>query len=345
MSGRRVLVVRLDSLGDVVVCGPAVRAVAAHADRVTFLAGPRGEAVARLLPGVDDVITWTCPWIMADPPPIEREEIDRLVARVRAAHVDEALILTSFHQSALPTALVLRLAGVARITAVSEDFPGRLVDLRLPSPPDEHESQRMLWIAEAAGFTLPPDDDRRPRLATLDCASPFDPGYVVVHPGTDAPARAYPIEAWTEVVARLTETGRRVIVTGTATERVVVARATAGACRPEFVVATAGAFSVAELAAVLRVADVVIAGNTGPAHIAAAVGTPVVSLFAPVVPARRWSPLGAAAIVLGDQQAACRGSRSRTCPIAGHPCLSSVTPAQVVAAVDELAPQRSRVVS
>jgi heptosyltransferase-3 len=91
------------------------------------------------------------------------------------------------------------------------------------------------------------------------------------------------------------------------------------------------------LAAVLEAADAVVVGNTGPAHVAAAVGTPVVSLFAPVVPVERWRPWGVPVRVLGDQQAACRGTGARDCPVAGHPCLSSVRASDVADAVDELA--------
>ncbi|MGO1336752.1 MAG: glycosyltransferase family 9 protein, partial [Cellulosimicrobium funkei] len=64
-------------------------------------------------------------------------------------------------------------------------------------------------------------------------------------------------------------------------------------------------------------------------------GTPVVSLFAPVVPAERWAPWGVPTVLLGDQEAACRGTRARVCPVPGHPCLG-VDPDDVVAAVDRL---------
>jgi ADP-heptose:LPS heptosyltransferase len=87
---------------------------------------------------------------------------------------------------------------------------------------------------------------------------------------------------------------------------------------------------------VLRGAEVLAVGNTGPAHLAAAVGTPVVSLFSPVVPLVRWAPHTAARVVLGDQSAACAGSRARACPLRGHPCLAGVDPAAVVAAVEQL---------
>ena len=60
------------------------------------------------------------------------------------------------------------------------------------------------------------------------------------------------------------------------------------------------------LAEVLAGADAVVVGNTGPAHLAAAVGTPVVSLFAPVVPAARWRPWGVPQVLLGNQEAPCK---------------------------------------
>jgi len=201
-----VLVARLDSLGDMLICGPAIRAVSAGADRVTVLAGPAGAAAARLLPGVDDVVVWDCPWILADPPPVAPFELEWLVARLAASALDEAVVLTSFHQSALPTALVLRLAGVARITAVSEDYPGALLDVRLQSPPEGPEPERMLAIARGAGAALPPGDGGGLAVREgLPEPVGLPPGrFMVVHPGVTAPARSYPAPLWEQVVATLT---------------------------------------------------------------------------------------------------------------------------------------------
>ena len=125
-----VLVVRLDSAGDVLLAGPAVRAVAAASDRVTLLCGPRGAAAGELLPGVHRVVTWCSPWIDPEPPPVHPEHVQALVVMVRDLAPERALVLTSFHQSPLPTALVLRLAGVPWVGAASEDYPGSLLDLR-----------------------------------------------------------------------------------------------------------------------------------------------------------------------------------------------------------------------
>ncbi len=330
-----VLVARLDSDGDVLLSGPAVRAVAAGADRVVVLAGPRGAAAARLLPGVDEVVVWSCPWIDAAPRPVDPADVADLVARLRALEVDRALVLTSFHQSPLPTALVLRLAGVPWIGAVSEDYPGALLDLRHRLPETGlHEVERMLSLARAAGFALPADDAgalqvRRPLpdVAGTTGAGP----YVVVHPGASVPARA-PSAPWSaRLVRALADRGHRVLVTGSPSERPLTARVTAAGGTD-----LGGATDLPGLAAVLAGAEAVVVGNTGPAHLAAAVGTPVVSLFAPVVPVERWRPWGVPVVLLGDLTADCRATRARDCPVPGHPCLDGVDVEDVAAAVAEL---------
>ncbi|NYV77742.1 glycosyltransferase family 9 protein, partial [Streptomyces sp. UH6] len=63
---------------------------------------------------------------------------------------------------------------------------------------------------------------------------------------------------------------------------------------------------------------------------------PVVSLFAPVVPAGRWRPWGVPHVLLGDQGAPCADSRARTCPVPGHPCLDTVTALDVLTAVEKV---------
>jgi ADP-heptose:LPS heptosyltransferase len=143
----------MDNLGDVLLAGPAVRAAAAQADSVTLLAVPRGRAAAELLPGVDEVIEWCAPWIDPEPEPITSESLTALRFRRRAGGFDRAFILTSFHQSPLPLALLLRDAGVPWIGAISADYPGSLLDLRHYVPGDPPEAERALSLMRAAGFT------------------------------------------------------------------------------------------------------------------------------------------------------------------------------------------------
>jgi ADP-heptose:LPS heptosyltransferase len=156
--------------------------------------------------------------------------------------------------------------------------------------------------------------------------------YVVLHPGARVPARRWPAVRCREATRELAEAGYRVLVTGAPSETGLTHQV-AGTHGVDL----GGRTDLAQLAGVLAGADAVVVGNTGPAHLAAAVGTPVVSLFAPVVPAARWAPYRVPTVLLGDQGAACRGSRARDCPVPGHPCLSRVIARDVVTAVRALA--------
>ncbi|MBO4209598.1 glycosyltransferase family 9 protein, partial [Micromonospora echinofusca] len=307
---------------------------------VVLLCGPRGRAAAELLPGVDELVECALPWIDAEPGPVDRAGIDALVARLAATGADEAVVFTSFHQSPLPLALILRMAGVGRVAAISDDYPGSLLDVRHRVPAGIPEAERALSLAAAAGFALPPGDDQRLRLRPVAAAGdtrggtrpagelPDEPGYVVVHPGSSVAARACPPQLCAGIVAALRADGHRVVVTGGPAETALTGQvAVAGA------VDLGGRTSLAGLADVISRAGCLVVGNTGPAHLAAALGVPVVSLFAPTVPFGQWAPYRVPVVRLGDPTADCRNTRVTRCPLPGHPCLSGVDPADVVAAV------------
>lgn len=344
----RVLVARLDSMGDVLLAGPALRAVAhgkkpdgSRPNDVLLLCGPEGESAGQMLPDVTETHTWPCPWIANPAPPADAELTNRLVDFVRASRIDEAVILTSFHQSPLPLALLLRLAGVERITGASTDYAGSLLDVRLKPGEDFVEDQpeaiRALGIARAAGFELPSGDDGKLRIASAGKPDRLveeltrEGSYIVVHPGAAVPARAWPALHHAALVELLEAYGHRVVVTGGPAETSLTATVAGPSA-----LNLGGRTSLRTLAEVLKGAAVVVTGNTGPAHLAAAVGTPVVCLFSPVVPAVRWAPYGVPLELLGDQDAPCANSRARECPVPGHPCLASVSPEQVVEAVERL---------
>ncbi|HEY9286915.1 MAG TPA: glycosyltransferase family 9 protein [Candidatus Dormibacteraeota bacterium] len=331
-----VLVARLDNNGDLLLAGPAIRAVASGARTVTLLCGPRGVDAARLLPGLDHLIVFRAPWIDAEPPPVDPVAIATLVDDLRQRRIDEAILLTSYHQSALPLALLLRTAGVPVIAAISEDYPGSLLDIRHRVPDDIHEVERNLSLVATLGYRLPADDDGRLRIKRPSPPT-ADVPYVVVHPGATAPARTWPVAHHAALVRTLSQSGHKVVVTGGASETALTATVAGGDPR---VTDLGGRIDFAQLADVIAAAEVLVAGNTGPAHLAAAVGTPIVSLFAPVVPAVRWQPWRVPQVLLGDQHAACAGSRARACPIPGHPCLSKVTVDAVMTAIHELAANR-----
>jgi ADP-heptose:LPS heptosyltransferase len=315
-------------MGDVLVTGPAIRALAASSEHVTVLAGPLGRTAAELLPDVDEVLCWEAPWVAAEPEPVDPASVEGLRDLVARGRYDRAVIFTSFHQSPLPTALVLRMAGVPWIGAISVDYPGSLLDVRHQVDDDIPEPERALSLARACGAELPEGDDGRLAVRPVRPPEHLPRPYVVLHPGTSAPARAWPADGWRSTCTRLAELGFHVVVTGGPTERELTAYVADGEGED-----LGGLLDLEELAGVLAGADAVVVGNTGPAHLAAAVGTRVVSLYAPTVPAIRWAPYGVQKVLLGDQAAPCRNSRALECPVPGHPCLTSVQPRDVVAAV------------
>ncbi|MGK5632145.1 glycosyltransferase family 9 protein [Streptomyces sp. URMC 123] len=324
---------RLDSAGDVLLAGPAVRAVAAGSAYTALLCGPLGEPAAHLLPGVDEVLVHDAPWVGLDPAPVRRDTTDALIDALAARRFDRALVLASYHQSPLPAALLLKLAGVPWVAADSEHYPGALLDLRHHRAPGAHEARAALDLARAAGFALPPGDSGALRITAPPDTTPLtgpEP-YVVVHPGAAVPARAWSPERAARAVAALDAAGHRVVVTGGPGEKELTAEV-AG----DRALDLGGRTGFPELAGVLARARAAVLGNTGPAHLAAAVGTPVACLFAPVVPAERWAPYGVPHILLGRPDAPCAGSRARVCPVPGHPCLDSVTDREVIDAVESL---------
>lgn len=337
---KRVLVARLDNCGDVLLAGPAIRAVAAGAGHVTLLCGPRGVAAAGLLPRVDELLVHRAEWIDPEPNPLDPQAVERFVAQLGAGRFDEALVLTSYHQSPLPLALLLRMARVPVVAAISEDYPGSLLDVRHRVDDDIHEVERALSLVATLGYEPLPGDEGRLAVRGLPEENPVPPAsrpYVVVHPGASATARAWAPARHEVLVAALARTGWNVVVTGAPGEEALTARVAGSA---PGALDLGGRTDFATLGRVLADAAAVVVGNTGPAHLAAAVGTPVVSLFAPTVPAVRWRPWGVAHRLLGVQDIVCAGCRARECPVPGHPCLDSVPTARVIEAVAELADRR-----
>lgn len=331
----RVLVARLDNAGDVLLAGPAVRSVAAARREVVFLAGPQGEAAARLLPGVSEVSVLPAPWIDLMPARVDRRWVDVAVHQLASLRCEQAIILTSSHQSTLPLALLLRMAGVEMIGGISIDYPGSLLDVRIPGDSDVHEVERALYVARACAYALPSGDDARlavlrPRVSD---EFPDSPGYVLLHPGGSARARCWSPVLWAQLGQLLTSRGHRVLISGASKERRLAA--TIAAASPSLV-DRSGDTDFAGLTELIARASCIVVGNTGPAHLAAAVGTPVVSLFAPTVPAARWRPWMVEHVLLGDQDIACAGCRAIDCPVPGHPCIDDVPPQTVAEAVELL---------
>lgn len=343
----RVLCVRLDNLGDVLMTTPAVRALKGSRPgrHVALLASPAGAAVARLVPEVDEVIVYQAPWMKASPPRGPGAEVEA-VERIRAGRFDAAVVFTVYSQNPLPAALLCHLAGVPLRLAHCRENPYRLLTDWVPEPEPErlvrHEARRQLDLVAAVGaraadermsLRVPPGARRAVDAALRELGLGGGRPWAVIHPGATAPSRRYPPEGFAAAAQALVrDHGWDVVFTGGASERGEVDSIRRAAGVPAH--SLAGALDLGELAALIDRAPVVIANNTGPVHVAAALGTPVVDLYA--LTNLQHTPWGVASRVL-YHDVPCKPCYRSVCPLGHHDCLRLVPPADVVGAALGLA--------
>ena len=177
------------------------------------------------------------------------------------------------------------------------------------------------------------EDHRRSVRGLLDAAGiDRQREWVVVHPGARAASRRYPPESFASACRRLVaERGCQVVFTGEASERTLIAAIRAASDAPS--ISLAGELGLVELAALLADASLLISNNTGPVHVAAAVGTPVVDLYALTNP--QHTPWAVAHRVL-SHDVPCKYCYRSVCPAGHHECLRGIPPAAVVSAAHEL---------
>ncbi len=346
-EARRVLAVRLDTIGDVLMTTPAIRALRESGRRpsVTLLTSTRGARLAGLVPELDDVIVHDPPWMKATSEPAGPDSVPAMAQTLAAGRFDAAAIFTTYSQSPLPAAMLLQQAGVPLRLAHCRENPYQLLtDWVAETEPDKllrHEVRRQLDLVGSVGavttderLSLAPPPEAVASVRRVLRRHEVDGAFIVVHPGASASSRRYRPEGFAEAVHRLAaEDGMPVVLTGDREERDLV-----GGIReavPERTVSLAGELDLPELAALIAEAAVLITNNTAPAHIAAAVGTPVVDLYALTNP--QHAPWQVPSRVL-FHDVPCKYCHSSVCPMKHHDCLRLVDPGQIVDAARSLLP-------
>lgn len=345
-TASNILCVRLDSLGDVLMCTPAMRAIrqARPGRRLTLLTSAAGAAALPYIPELDDALVYAAPWIKSSAAQ-QAASGAHMVALLAACQFDAAVIFTSFSQSALPAAMLCHLAGIPVRIAHARENPYQLLTDWVAEPEPEqlvrHEVRRQLDLVASLGWTpdcarlsfeVPEDDMAALRRLLVQCGiAPRQP-YILMHPGASAPSRRYPPPLWTDVIHQFAERSNwPVVVTGDAGEAQAIDGIIDGCGR--HVHALAGRLALGELGAAIRLASVVVSNNTGPAHMAAALGTPLVDLYALTNP--QHTPWQVNSRLL-FHDVPCRFCYKSVCPQGHHDCLSKVAPSRVVDAVCSL---------
>lgn len=349
-EARRMLVARLDNAGDVLLAGPVLRAIRETCPGITLTlwASPSGSRMAELLPEVDEIFTSRVLWQDLGHLEFEPRRERQLISALRQGRFDAAIILTSFAQSPHPPAYACYLAGIPLRAGQSREFAGSVLsDAVSPSPDGIHQAERNLHLIRSLGFEARsadlavriPDEARDAlglnlRLHGVGLGRPF----VLMHPGASCSSRRYPADRFAEVGRRLwTALTWPIVISGAESERETV-RAMAAEIGPG-AVPFAGETTLPELAALVERATVVVTNNTVTMHLADAVRTPEVVLFAGTELECQWQPRITRARLL-RRPTPCQPCYRFQCPY-DLQCLD-LAPSEVAAAVLELISEPAR---
>ena len=292
-----ILCARPDNLGDVLMTTPAFRALKESFPncRLTLLTSPAGAAVARLIPDIDEVITFDVPWVKSNQTPDPSSLLD-LAAQLRIRRFDAAIVFTVQSQNPLPMAMLCYLAQIPRVLGYCRENPYQLLTNWVPDPEvlvaTRHEVTRQLDLVRTIGatttderlaLTLPPGARETARRTLLAAGVDLDQPWLLLHPGASEAKRRYPADQFTEVARRLIRDHHyQVVLTGSRSEWADAELIRAGT--GPGTVNLAGQLELPPFCALVAESPVLLANNTGPVHIAAAVGTPVVVAYAKTNP-------------------------------------------------------------
>ena len=353
-AARRILVVRPDNVGDVVLLTPALRALRAAAPhaRLDLLASPAGAAVAPMIPELSGVLVASPSWQQLTAGADSTDETARgereLLDRIAAGRYDVLLVFTSSSQSPWPAAHLGLLAGIPTRVVHSREFAGAVATPWVTPPPETtHHVDRSLHLVESIGVPARgvAPSVRVPVAAYAEadavlmrtlgpCSHPGreKPPLAVLVPGASCPSRRYPADRFGAAAAAIAAAGPPVVVAGTAAEAGLV----------EEVVRASGSSRVHALppvalpvfAALVARASVALTNNSGGLHLADAVGTPVVVTYAGTERLGDVAPRGVPAELL-QVPVPCSPCRQLTCPF--HLECLDVAPERVARAALRLA--------
>jgi lipopolysaccharide heptosyltransferase II len=342
-----ILCVRLDTLGDVLMTTPALRALkeSRPGRRLTFLTSAPGAEAARLVPEIDHILVYDAPWMKATAPRADSRPDLEMVERLRAGGYGAAVIFTVYSQNPLPAAMLCFLADIPLRLAHCHENPYQLLTNWLPDPEPaafvRHEVRRQLDLVAAIGgrttnerLSIRFSQAARVRVGSLlqEMRIGADEPWMVFHCGASAASRRYPPEQFAEAARLLAvEPGYPIVFTGAANENPLIEEIRSRMAGPSH--SLVGRLSLAELAALLASASLLVSNNTGPVHVAAALGTPVVDLYALTNP--QHAPWAVPSRVL-FHDVPCKYCYKSVCPEGHQDCLRLVSPKSVAAAAREL---------
>ncbi|WP_408096186.1 lipopolysaccharide heptosyltransferase II [Peredibacter sp. HCB2-198] len=290
LNAKKILCVRLDAMGDLLMTTPAMSALKKQLPgrSLTLLTSKQGMEIAKSIPLFDDVISYGAPWLKASGTLNDPVSDLKMIERLKRENFDGAIIFTVYSQNPLPSALLCYLAGIPLRTAYCRENPYSLLThwIKETEPQEtlRHEVKRHLDLAHELGASRDPlplilDVDPKARMKLEDKMQDLQGNWIVIHPGATAESRRYRTSGFAQVADMLTERlGKKIIFTGGPDERELIEQIQSQMKHDS--ISFAGKLSLEEMIALIQKTPLIISNNSGPVHMAAALGIPVLVLYA-----------------------------------------------------------------
>jgi ADP-heptose:LPS heptosyltransferase len=298
---RRLLLLRLERIGDLLMALPAIRDVRSLAPsaEIDLVVGGWNASLAQAIPSVTRVITLDARWLARDAGGQSLPALIKEARRWRSQHYDLAI---NFEPD-VRSNLLLALSGAAWTVGWAGGGGGPVLDVSVDFDPFSHTITNARRLVRTA-FDRAPADSARPlltipepalRAATdrLGTGGPRSGPRVGMHVSGGRAIKQWDLDRFAEVAARLIdERHATLVLTGSRSDRPMVDHVKR-ALTPRPIIDASGDIDLLELAAMLQHLDLLVTGDTGPLHLAYTVGTPVVAVFGPSAP-QRYGPMGPA---------------------------------------------------
>jgi ADP-heptose:LPS heptosyltransferase len=346
----RILCLRLERIGDLLMTMPALaelRALAPGA-KIDLVVGSWNRAIASAIPGIDTVETLDPAWLARGSEGLSPLSLAAHATRWRSRQYDLAL---NFEPD-IRTNMALAAAGAKRTAGFRSGGGGPLLDLAIDYDTRMHTADNAVTLVRAAlggaadrmEVSLQIPDTARREAARL--LAPLGTGLKIgIHASGGREVKQWPETRFREVAEHLVlDRAAGIVLTGTPGDRAQVDAVRAG-LPPDRTVDLSGGADLLTVAAVMQQLDLLVTGDTGPMHLAHAVGTPIVAVFGPSDP-KRYEPRGVRDVVVRIDLPCSPCNRIRLPPArcTGHTpdCLAGVSTAQVLAAIDDVLRERPR---
>jgi heptosyltransferase III len=333
----RVLIVRTDRIGDVILTLPMISALHSSFPSAS-LAILLQSYTKNLAEGQDGLSS-----IIVEDSQGKKKNFFSLLTELRTYKFDAAFAVYPRFR----IALLLRLAGIPLRIGTAFRWYSFLFNRKVyehRKTVEKHEAEYNLSMLKELGCKVPGKIEpmlvitqkEKEKAASIRAhlGLEYSDRVVLLHPGSGGSAREWKPENFASLASMIARKKFRVFITGTESERDLIdhiVRLSQGAARP-FI----SSLSLKEYGAFIQTASVFAANSTGPLHIASAVGTPVVGFYPPVkvMSAKRWGPLGEKKIIFTPDPALC--SQCAGGPCRGNACMDQITVEQAAEAVLKL---------